>query len=54
MKLNIEKKEEKHTQCYRVSVSTIRYINQLRTENKCSRGQVIDYAIKSLINGTTK
>jgi hypothetical protein len=54
MKLNIEKKEEKHTQCYRVSVTTIRYINQLRTENNCTRGQIIDYAIQSLVNGKTK
>jgi hypothetical protein len=54
MKLNIQRKELKRTQCYRVKVSTIKHIQQLTAENNCTRGEIIDYAIDALVKNNSK
>ncbi|MDR0985588.1 MAG: hypothetical protein LBL60_01410 [Mycoplasmataceae bacterium] len=51
MKLPIAK-EDKTVCSYRIYNSTVTNIEKLAKENKCSRGEIIDYAIKELMKGS--
>jgi hypothetical protein len=48
MKLNINPQEEKKVYSYRISNKCAKSIESLAKENKCSRGEVIEYALEFL------
>jgi hypothetical protein len=50
MKLNITPQEEKKVYSYRISHKCANSIESLAKENKCSRGEVIEYALEFLYN----
>jgi predicted transcriptional regulator len=53
MKLPINKRQTR-AMSYKVSEYTIKAIESLAKENKCTKSQIIDYAIEQLLKDSPK